>query len=94
LFLATSAFIRVSNLTNISLTISIRDSALVLLFKSSDDIEISLISSFILNSLVYLLGFIFFERFIPKLIIFAPVVLNKKTYFILSFSLIVGLVHL
>jgi hypothetical protein len=94
LFLATNAFIRVSDLTNTSLTISTRDSVLVLLFKSSDDIEISLISSSIFNGLVYLLGFIFFEYFIPKPVIIAPIVLNKKIYLILPFSLIVGLVRL
>ena len=73
--------------------ISIRDSILILLFKSSDDIKISLISPSIFNDLVYLLGFIFFERLIPKLVIFASVTLNKKTYFIIPFLLIVGLVR-
>jgi len=74
--------------------ISTKDSALVLLFKSSDNIKISLISPFIFNDLVYLLDFIFFEYFIFKPVTIAPVTLNKKIYFILSFSFIIGLVYL
>ncbi len=94
LFLATSAFIRVSDLANASLAISTRDSALVLSFKSSDDIEISLISPSIFNGLVCLLGFIFFERLVPKPVTIAPVALGEKTYLVLPFSFVVGLVRL
>jgi hypothetical protein len=94
LSLVSSSFIRVSDLTNISLIISIRDSPLELSLKFFNNIEISLTSPSIFNSFVYLLDFIFFERFIPKPVIFTPIILGEKTYFILFFSFIVELVYL
>ncbi len=72
--------------------ISIKNSPLILSLEFFNNIKISLISLSIFNGLIYLLGFIFFERFIFKLIIFAPVALGKKTYFIIPFLFIVGLV--